>query len=299
MKYLNIPIIFVAAAMTMPTLAVADDDDELEFDEAQLYFELNDTDGDLGIHGKVDGEEWKWVAIEDPNERRIMYVLARGGVRQQGLTELFFESAEPTFDDLDPEVFFNRFPEGLYEWEGKTLDWKEIEGEVFLSHVIPAAPEVLRVGMDKVGPGEDECWEPDTDGGVTIRWGAVTESHFEKWTDEYGDPVDEDKIPLGDSGDVEVLYYEFVAEIDGTDLKATAILPPDVTKWRVPKRFINLADGLTVEDEDTEMQVPVEEIKFEIIVRVESGEGTDDDGETIESRPGNQSAVEDCFEIKI
>lgn len=52
-----------------------------------------------------------------------------------------------------------------------------------------------------------------------------------------------------------------------------------------------------VEDEDTGMQVPVEEIKFEIIVRVESGEGEDDDGETIDSRPGNQSAVESCFDI--
>jgi len=44
--------------MAAPALAIADQD-ELEFDEVYLYFELNDTDGDLGIHGRVDGFPWK------------------------------------------------------------------------------------------------------------------------------------------------------------------------------------------------------------------------------------------------
>ena len=52
-----------------------------------------------------------------------------------------------------------------------------------------------------------------------------------------------------------------------------------------------------MEDEDSGMEVPVEEIKFEIIVRVETGDQVDDEGEEIESTLGNQSAVEDCFEI--
>ena len=30
-------------------------EEEIPFDEAELFFELNDTDGDLGIHGKIDG----------------------------------------------------------------------------------------------------------------------------------------------------------------------------------------------------------------------------------------------------
>ena len=29
---------------------------EIPFDEARLFFELNDTDGDLGIHGLIDGD---------------------------------------------------------------------------------------------------------------------------------------------------------------------------------------------------------------------------------------------------
>jgi hypothetical protein len=52
---------------------------------------------------------------------------------------LFFESAEPTFDKLDPADFFMRFPEGIYEIEGETLDGEERENGVYLSHVIPAA----------------------------------------------------------------------------------------------------------------------------------------------------------------
>ena len=189
MKYPKIPIIFLAAAMSTSTLVFADDDDELEFDEAYIFFELNDTDGDLGIHGKVDGGPWKWVAIENPHGRRVMYVLTRSAFRRQGLTELFFESAEPTFDELDPEDFFARHPEGEYEWEGRTLDYEEIEGETYLSHVIPAAPVVAAVGGLTENPGFDdegdkECWEDVsiTRRGVLIDWDPVTQSHFDKWS---------------------------------------------------------------------------------------------------------------------
>lgn len=306
MKFKQLPIIALTSAlMAAPSLALADDD-ELEFDEAYLFFELNDTDGDLGIHGKVDGGPWKWVAIEGPNERRVMYVLTRGSVRRQGLTELFFESAEPTFDELDPEVFFARFPEGEYEWEGKTLDWKEIEGETYLSHVIPAAPVVAEVGGKTDNPGFDEegdkeCWEDVriTRRGVLIDWDPVTESHFDKWSNPANEPLEnEEKIPLGASGELEDLaYYEFVAEIDDTEFKSTALIPPNITQWTIPASFIRLARSITVEDEDSGEQVPVEEIKFEIIVRVETGDQEDNEGEEIESTLGNQSAVEDCFEI--
>ena len=70
MRYPKIPIFVLAAAMSTSTLAIADDDDEEPFDEARLFFELNDTDGDLGIHGLIDGEGWKWMSIESPDERR-------------------------------------------------------------------------------------------------------------------------------------------------------------------------------------------------------------------------------------
>ncbi len=323
MKLRKLPVAIAATALTMPTLAVADHN-EIELDEAQLYFELNDTDGDLGIHGKADGDAWKRMVIEAPNERELLDIRVKSRLRRQGLTELFFESAEPTFDELDPEVFFRRFPEGVYEWEGLTLDYLEIEGEVYLSQVIPAAPLVRTVGAGEdndENPGfeketDDEgeieivkaCWEavPDDNGDVVVTWGAVKKSHYDMWNFDLEDqPLlpDEDlryggedqperKFPLGVSGELnEVLYYEFVAEIDDTDYKSTAVIAPadgNVNSWTIPSELIALAEP----DEEG-----LREIKFEIIVRVGSGEGYDDDGELVESRPGNQSAVEDCFEI--
>lgn len=302
MKFKKLPIVAVTSAlMAAPTFGIADDHDELELDEAYLYFELNDTDGDLGIHGKADGDAWKQMKIEAPNERTLLNITVRSKLRRQGLTELFFESSEPTFDELDPEVFFARFPEGVYEWEGKTLDYEEIEGEVFLSHIMPEAPVVVSVGGEDENPGfevDDEgelgkvCWddiETTADGGVLIEWENVDESHFDKWTNPENEPLENEvKIPLGASGEIgEVIYYEFVAEIDDTEYKSTAVIPPaeegELNSWVIP------ADIIALSEEG--------EVKFEIIVRVESGIGYDDDDDPVLSKPGNQSAVEDCFEI--
>lgn len=88
----------MATAFLTPAATTWAGDNEIPFSVANVFLELNDTDGDLGIHALIDGQ------------------------RQQGLTELFFESAEPPFDELPPETFFRRFPEGEYEVEGMALD---------------------------------------------------------------------------------------------------------------------------------------------------------------------------------
>ena len=99
-----------AAAAVVATLVIApmtklghgaeDGEREIPFDVAQLFFELNDTDGDLGIHALIDGEPWKKLEIENPHERQMLSARVRGRLCRQGLTEIFFESAEPTFDEL-------------------------------------------------------------------------------------------------------------------------------------------------------------------------------------------------------
>ncbi|PVV18157.1 MAG: hypothetical protein B6D74_16945 [gamma proteobacterium symbiont of Ctena orbiculata] len=155
---------------------------------------------------------------------------------------MFFESAEPTFDELDPKKFFKRFPEGIYEIEGITLDGEERENEVFLSHVIPAAP--ANVTVNGVTAAEDCDAEelPVVSPPVTIAWGAVTGSHAE----------------LGKPGAVDVRYYEVVVEIDDTDYKSTSIIPGDLTEWTIGD-----ADFFGLSEEG--------EYKFEILVRAESG----------------------------
>ena len=61
-------------------------------------------------------------------------------MQQQGLTENFFESAEPTCEEVPLDVVLGRFPEGEYEAEGLTIDGEEIEGEAILTHALPAIP---------------------------------------------------------------------------------------------------------------------------------------------------------------
>ncbi|MEW8382788.1 MAG: hypothetical protein AB2704_13125, partial [Candidatus Thiodiazotropha taylori] len=70
MNQLKIPMCVVTAGFILVS-ANGQAGEDIPFDEAELFFELNDTDGDLGIHGKVDGDEWKRLVIEDPYERRM------------------------------------------------------------------------------------------------------------------------------------------------------------------------------------------------------------------------------------
>ncbi len=286
MRYPKIPVMFLAAALSVPTLTVADDDEEEPFDEAFLFFELNDTDGDLGLHGKIDGGPWKKMEIEGPdgpNERSLLKVRAKGPLRRQGMSELFFESAEPCFDPedcddaLDPEDFFARFPQGEYEVEGKTLEGEELESEVILSHIIPAAPDEVMVNDSEAAEDCDEGL-PVVSRPVVLSWSSAQESHEE----------------LGREGPIQIRYYEVVVEVDESDFKSSSIIPrvPDDdgrVSWTIPDDFFELTDE--------------DEYKFEILTRTNVHDQDDElviveiDGES-GPVPGNKSAVESCFELE-
>jgi hypothetical protein len=246
-----------------------DDDAEIPFAEAEIFFELNDTDGDLGIHALIDGEGWKTLRIEDPHERKMLIVWVTGRLRRQGLTEIFFESAEPTFDELDPHRFFRRFPEGEYEIEGQTLDWQELESEAELTHVMPSPPEPTVNGEPVAENCDDE--DPDyapamvmDDEGVTIEWPPVTMSH-----------PDADGAGAGIQPPVEVtiVNYEVVLEVeaenpdDEEDTYESIFsikLPHWVNSVSIPEEYIDQGDTF----------------KYEVLAREESY---------------NQTAVESCF----
>ena len=123
-----------------------DEEEELEFEEAALFLELNNTDGDLGLQGFLEGDAWKSLEIEGPGETQLMNIWLRNGLRRQGLSEFFFESDEPGFDELTPAAFLRRFPQGIYEIEGITLENEEIESEV-----VPVA----RIGRSAAGQHQD------------------------------------------------------------------------------------------------------------------------------------------------
>lgn len=249
-----IPLLVGAAAvsLTVPVSAgqgkASKKGEEQEFEEAQLYFELNDTDGDLGIHGLIDGDAWKSLEISDQNERTLMNILVRGALRRQGMTEIFFESEEPRFDELTPAQFFARFPEGEYEIEGVTLEGDELEGEVELSHVMAGPPGNVMVN-DQASALNCDAELPVVSEPVTISWDAVTQSH----------------PSIGTPGvAVTVQQYQVVGEIEREGATPdpavfSVDLPSNVTSFEFPEDFTGLADG---------------EIKFEIVTKLDNGNQT-------------------------
>ena len=235
------------------------EEDEISFEVASIYFELNDTDGDLGIHALIDGEPWKKLEIEGPGERELLQIKVKSRLRRQGLTEIFFESAEPPFepdeegdDFLPPEKFFLRFPEGEYEIEGETLDGEELESIAGVTHLMPAPPEGITVSGVPAAEDCDVDPLPQVIEPVIIEWAAVTHSHPE----------------LGRTGEpIEVVKYQVVLEREeGDPLLFSVDLPPSVRRLEVPSDLTESGD----------------ELKFEILVREASG---------------NQTAVESCFVI--
>lgn len=110
--------------------------------KGRVQHRFNSTDNDLGVRGFAYGEPYKELEIEDPNEKTIAKLMAKKKMKLQGFAELFFESGEPTFEDVSVLEFLARFSEGVYEFEGKTIEGEEIEGETYFSHVIPCGPEI-------------------------------------------------------------------------------------------------------------------------------------------------------------
>ena len=212
------------------------------FAEAALFFELNDTAGDLGIHAAIDGEPWTDLVIRSPgsgSDGRVLEIVSRGMLGVQGLTQLSFESAEPSFDELRPGDFFRRFPEGQYEIVANGLEGGRISGTASLSHVIAAAPKNVRVNGARAADSCDDSL-PTVLSPVTVDWDAVTESHPE----------------IGRRGAITVDRYQLFVENE--TVKISVDLGPDVTEFEIPEAVTRFG----------------RQFKFEIIVRTDAGNNT-------------------------
>ncbi len=238
------PALFLMLAA--PAWAEEDDADEEEgtLDTASIFFELNAGDDVLGIHALIDGDDWKALKIKDPEGHSLLKVRAKGPFRRQGLTELFFETGERTFDVLPPEAFFQRFPEGTYKVEALTLEGDKLESEVEMTHLVPTPPQPSVNGVPQVDDCEDGVM-PVFDAGepIVITWPPVTASH-----PEYG----------RSNEPIEVINYEVGLEIEETSFSVSAVLPGDAASYRVPPEILALG----------------EEIKFEVLVREAGGNQT-------------------------
>jgi len=127
---------------------------------SRVYFEFNFTANDLGLHVSLDGEDWKELEILAPNGQTLFEVEGHGPYATLGMTELFFEGAEPNLADVPLEDLLDMFPEGTYRFSGLTVEGDPVSGTSRLTHAIPAAPTVSAL----LGPNNS----------LVISWSAVT-----------------------------------------------------------------------------------------------------------------------------
>lgn len=153
-------------AIASPTAWADDDEDELTLATLKFFIEFNETDEDVGVQALLGGEPYKRLSAFGPDGRKILDLRPRRSLRKQGLSDFFFESAEPTLDEVSLDQFLARFPEGEYEFETVTIDGIEQDGETMLTHVIPAGPTIIF-------PQEGYVVNPNS---PVIMWEPVTQT---------------------------------------------------------------------------------------------------------------------------
>ena len=87
-----------------------------------------------------------------------------GSTEKHGLSELFFEGAEPSLDEQPRDEFLARFPEGEYTVVGETTDGDALMSTATFTHDIPDGPTVI-------SPEEEEVVDLNA---VIIDWQPVT-----------------------------------------------------------------------------------------------------------------------------
>ena len=201
-----------ALVATVGAVAIASGDDRtgeasarkpIPFEQHDLYIETNSTDRDAGLQLALDGEDWRHFKLLDTHGDTMVDLNTKGRVRQVGLTELFFEASEPSFDELPFSQFKKRFPEGKYRFRGETVEGRKMVGADRLSHLIPDGPNLTF-------PTADSTLDPN---GFVVTWDPVT-------------------TPAG----VEIVTYQVIVEQGKREF--SMYLPGDATSGTIPGEFL-------------------------------------------------------------
>jgi hypothetical protein len=173
-----------------------------QFETSRIFIEFNQTGNDLGFHVSLDAEDWKTVRIVNPNGVTIFEATGRGpyGKPNRGLSEMFFEGAEPSLDDVRLHDLLAQFPEGKYRFFAVTADGVHISGSSNFTHAVPDGPVV----SSEVGPS------------VVIRWRPVT-----------GPP------PGFPNRKIDVVGYQVIVD------PFQVTLPASATQVTLPKEFVD------------------------------------------------------------
>ncbi len=212
-----------------------------DFGECKALIEINSSDGDIGFHWLIDGDDLNSVRMDDPNGKKIYQNKAFGPLRDQNLTETFGESAEPVCreslkeseDDVvvTLEEFLERWTSGPYSVSGSGDGGEKLFGMTELTYEIPAAPQDLEI----------------TGGSVVIEWADGEDLGECATKAELDDLVNDGILPIHPE-DVTVDSYEVVMEPDVDEDEPNAAMinsrvfsvrvPGNVTQVTVPQEYL-------------------------------------------------------------
>jgi hypothetical protein len=235
-----------------------------DFGECKVLVEINATDGDIGFHFLVDGDDLNSARIDDPNGTKVFEDQAKGPLREQKLTETFAESAEPLCwpdpeAEEDEEIvtleeFLERWTPGTYLFSGMSDEGEKSEGESELTYELPAAPSDLEFDGSVISwaEGDDlgncasaaeldllvpELLPVHPEDVSVAAWEIVLEPDVED-----GDPTGALEFTIRVTGDVAVKAVSVPAEY-------LAALPDD-TPVKIEVGAIGIDDNATFSEED-------------------------------------------------
>ena len=256
-----LPMVLLTALTTAcPVMA-----EVVEWDDLKVIIEINASDGDAGFHALADADAWRWFRVTDPDGNKILAMKLTGILMEQGLTENFFESAEPLCesDEEEPDdlvvtfaEFIMRFPGGDYLFRANTNEGDRVKGTAELTYNLPAAPDIsMTEDSEQSIDGVIIEWEPGVDLG-------------EKCHDQ---SLIDDGI-IADPATVAIVGWEVVVEPDDDEAsdpsrKFAVQLPPEQTSVLVPAEYLE-----RFFDEE------FDEFKFEVGAIEESGNQTFSEG---------------------
>jgi hypothetical protein len=221
-----------------------------DFGECKVLIEINSTDGDIGFHFLMDGEDLNSGRIDGPTGAKVFEDQAKGPLREQKLTETFAESAEPLCwadPEADPddeivtlEEFLERWAAGTYVFTGAGDGGEKSTGETELTYALPAAPA-----------------DVDFDGSV-VSWSAGDDLGNCGSSSELADLVAAGVLPVHPE-DVAVAAWEIVLEpdVDDGDPTGNLVLSIRVPGGIVPQEVTVPADYLASLPDDTPVKIEV------------------------------------------
>jgi hypothetical protein len=186
--------------------------------DAKLNIEHNATDKDTGFQGFIDSEGWRRLEVRGP-AGDVAAFEGRGSLGELGLTELFFETAEPENAKVPIDQMLAKLPEGNYMIAGPGQEngtsTGQTSGTAWLTHDIPAGPKLVSPREGARVPVR----------GVVARWRPVSKTISAK--------------------PVRIIAYQLIIEKDVEPHRhmigkfgLSMYLPRSVTRIEVPNGFL-------------------------------------------------------------